>query len=189
MLMNVFNLVTSDFDIIIKAATAAGGLYLFFRGIIEYRNNNRTKQAEFLEKLIAGFDSPKMEIAIRILDDYDCTDLDPEGDCEKQGATDLVTILRDHRKVPVTDKTQIKIRDSFCNLLDYFSKLNYYLKNDLISKDEIGYFRYYIDKVEDNEAIINYISFYYFESDFEKLFKEINPAKAVNLRRAFKTKE
>jgi hypothetical protein len=83
----------------------------------------------------------------------------------------LKWILRDHRKNPVTSALEIEIRDSFCALLDYFSKLNYYLQNKLISKDELEYFRYYINKVMNNEAVNSYIASYYYNRDFRLLFR------------------
>ncbi len=164
-------------ELIIKIITAVIGIFVFWKGTVEYRQNTRTKQAEFLEKLIAGFSAKEMQMAIRILDGYtyqhEGEDWKLTGQ-HKEGPASLVHVLRDHRVEPVAQPEEIAIRDSFCALLDYFSKLNYYLHNQLINKDELLYFRYYIDNAMKNEAVLNYIRFYYFtDTDFDELFAEI----------------
>ena len=172
--MNFMSFLTSDeFKIIVEICGYGSAIFIFIRGIMEYRNTNRTRQAEFLEKLITGFEAPGLSLALRILDGYSYEDRENNLLEKGQGSVlNLEEILRNHKQKPVTSAFEIKIRDSFCAFLDYISKLNYYLHNELINKDELQYFRYYIDIARKNKAIHNYIKYYYFyDSDFKELFE------------------
>jgi hypothetical protein len=132
----IMKFLISHFDFIVKFFSLIRGFCLFLKDVIEYSNCNKIRKAEFLEKLIAGFDSPSMVMAIRILDGYYYRSNDPkdiEVESEQEGKMNLHKILKNHKVIPVTSPFEVEVRDSFCSLLDYFSKLNYYLSNNLIN--------------------------------------------------------
>jgi hypothetical protein len=130
------------------------------RGFMEYVKSNRIKRADFLEKLILEFNDPKMFLAKRILDDFwidleggpkteiSDDELVKRGSIEKKDPVvlrDLVKdLLRDHSERSVTGQGEQRARQSFDDILDFFTKLEYYLSLKLISKDELYYFDYYI---------------------------------------------
>ena len=127
----------------------------------EYRKSNRMKRAEFLENLIAEFNNEKMYIAKKLLDDFwynekvaNPADISVKkfiasGSKEKKPGTAAIleTVLRAHyedRSEPINEVEQ-RVRESFDELLDFFTKLEYYLSLKLISKPELYYFEYYIN--------------------------------------------
>jgi len=157
---------------VITIGTAVGGTIVFFKGLREYQANNRIKRAEFLEKLIAEFLDAKSEIARGLLDDYVyVTKENREASPLKQmeEAIPLATFLRDHRVAPIRSLDEINVRKSFDNLFDFFTKLSYYLRQELISPKELSYFRYYLEKIEKKSEVIDYIKRYYYWHDFESL--------------------
>lgn len=82
-----------------------------------------------------------------ILDDVS---IHPEQGWEKQmgyyHVSNLERILRNHKMRSITDYGEAAIRESFDALLDSFAKLEYLSNIGLIKKQEICYFRYYINK-------------------------------------------
>lgn len=125
-----------------------------FIAIIEFRSNNRIKRAEFLEKLIIEFHHSKLDIARSLLDDFIYVpkanrELSPQEQLEM--AQSLDSFLRDHKEEPITTEGEIKVRASFDNLLDFFTKLSYYLKQKLIQPSELSYFKYYIIRISNKK--------------------------------------
>lgn len=151
-------------ELILKIGGAIGGLFLFFRGFIEYRKANRTKRAEFLDKMINEFNAPEKKVAIGLLDDFGYNG--EHGFC----AVRLDEVLRDHTKQPIANLVEVDCRKSFDALLDFYTRLSYYIQNDLMSSRELIYFRYYLEKVRDNPAVRAYIARYFYPKDFAELF-------------------
>jgi len=164
-------------NVIISGFTLWIGYLIYTKGIVEYRNGNQIKRAEFLEKLIEDFRKKEMSLAKNMLDDFTVYNKSSAG---------LPRILRDHKGENnlVTEQAELDIRASFDDLFDFFTKLAYYRKNNLISADELGYFHYYIDKikVEDFESKCDdpkkegarlYIRSYFNRKDFEFLFLSV----------------
>lgn len=150
-------------ELVLKVGAAAGGFILFFKGFFEYRKANRVKRAEFLDKMISDFNLPDKKTAVQVLDDF--------GYQGAQFPQNHISIyLRDHRQQPIANVDEVAVRASFDSLLDFLTRLSYYLQNDLISERELIYFRYYLVKVRDNPAVRNYIRLYFYERDFDALF-------------------
>lgn len=64
---------------------------------------------------------------------------------EKKHPKDHVKdLLRDHSERSVLLKGGQRVRKSFDELLDFFEKIEYYLNLKLIAKDELRYFKYYL---------------------------------------------
>lgn len=161
-------------ELILKIGGAIGGLFLFFRGYLEYRKSNRTKRAEFLEKMITEFNTPDKKIALNLLDDYvyvkeEDRTIDPREQLAK--AVPLAHYLRNHRQEPISGHDEVEVRRSFDHLLDFFTRLSYYIQNDLMTSRELIYFRYYIDKMQHKPEVRDYIRFYFYERDFLCLFE------------------
>lgn len=151
-------------ELIVKYGGALGALLLFFRGYLEYRRANATRRAEFLDKMIHEFNAPEKKIALALLDDYGYNG--EHGFC----AVDLSVVLRDHTKLAIATLVEVDCRKSFDSLLDFCTRLSYYVQNDLMSSRELIYFRYYLEKVRDNAAVRAYINRYFYAKDFEELF-------------------
>src|SRR5258706_9041447 len=127
------------------------------KGLIEYSKNNKIRRADFLERLIVEFNGSKMFLAKRILDDFwieregnkeisdaDLIKLGSMDKKEKKELVDLVKdLLRNHGEKSVIGYGEHQARQSFDDLLDFFTKLDYYLSLKLISKQELTYFLYY----------------------------------------------
>ena len=146
------------------------------RGLIEFSKANRIKRAEFLEKLILEFNEPKMFLAKRILDDFwlltegnvkmTNEDLITEG--SREGIDDdalkarVKDLLRSHQTRSVTGEGEHRARQSFDDLLDFFTKLDYYLTLKLISKEELNYFLYYVKRCayKADGAVMSYAETY-----------------------------
>jgi hypothetical protein len=166
----------SDADIIeiVKISVAAiGAIIVFFVGRYEYRKSIKIKRAEFLDKLIAEFLDKETEIARSLLDDYIYVTDELKGlstEEQKQKAVKLGFYLRDHDKCPIKNTDEIKVRKSFDELFDFFTKLSYYLSNNLISASELTYFKYYLNKLEQKKDDVNeYINKYFYMKDFQTL--------------------
>jgi hypothetical protein len=172
---NLFDVINDCIGILVSMATFYVGYLIYTRGIVEYKNGNRLKRAEFLEKLIQDFKKSSMDIAKDLLDDFIV---------KGKYQADLPVILRDHKIADVIDPTELDIRASFDELFDFFTKLSYYRRNELITAKELAYFKYYINKIRvddfgkvnsDNakEGARTYINTYYFKEDFEIIFSDI----------------
>ena len=118
--------------------------------------------------------SEKMFLAISILDNFSCqvpTNDEKNGNINKRTfeyylnsneKLDLKHVLRDHSQEVVTEEKERAIRQSFDVLLDYFSKIQYMYKADIITDRELNYFRYLVLRIKDNEAIMEYLKRYNF---------------------------
>ncbi|MFN5168939.1 MAG: hypothetical protein ACK5DD_04900 [Cyclobacteriaceae bacterium] len=172
---NFWEVVLGSADLVVGFATFLIGFLIYKKGIAEYRGSNKVKRAEFLEKLIQDFNGEPLKTAKLLLDDFIVDDF---------YQTDLPKVLRDHKSTGIEKDAELKIRASFDALLDFFIKLSYYRQNELITRDELIYFRYYIRKIaitdwdkknEDPKAegIRIFITTYYEKDPFEFLFKEV----------------
>ena len=154
-----------------------GGLLTFItfvKGLIEYSRNNKIKRAEFLEKLIEQFNEPNTYLARRVLDDFWIgKEVSPEmsdkqliqkgNEESEQGRKDfsIKELLRDHKLKSVPNPVEQRARQSFDDLLDFFTKLDYYLTLKLISKSELYYFGYYIkQRAYKKGAVLEYAKTY-----------------------------
>ncbi len=160
-----------------------GGL---IKGLLEYIKANRIKRAEFLEKLIVEFNESGLFIAKRILDDFwvntegnrenSDEELIREGSREKKEKEVLKSLvkelLRNHTERSVTGEGEHRARQSFDDLLDFFTKLDYYLTLKLISKQELNYFLYFIQRCafKADGAVMKYAETYGYPSLFRLFF-------------------
>jgi hypothetical protein len=186
-----------DMDTLKNLAWFAGGLITLIgliKGLWEFSQANRIKRAEFLEKLILEFNDKKMFLAKRILDDfwilleYDPEKYKPElidEEIVKEGSMEMKEkevlkvlvkeLLRSHVDRSVTYNGEHRARQSFDDLLDFFTKLDYYLTLKLISKQELNYFLYYIERCafKADGAVMQYAANYTFPALF-RLFYVLN---------------
>ncbi len=157
----------------IKIVTSTGGLIAFLWGIYIYQADTRIKRAEFLDKLIKEFLNPDIDIARNMLDDYVYVEKENRNRTpaeQKAVAKPLALFLRDHTTEPIGLRDEIAVRKSFDKLLDFFTRLSYYAKQKLITREELSYFRYYVDKIENKPEVIAYLKRYYYMDDFNHLF-------------------
>jgi hypothetical protein len=164
-------------SVFIQIITFLGAIIIFFRGFEEYRKSNKTKRAEFLEKLIQEFNSPSLEVAKAVLEDFAYPEWLEEsekkyGEYENLPSMKIEETLRYHKGNGVEDDDELAIRESFDVFLDFLAKLSYYSKNELINEDELYYFSYYFRRMEKPpyaQALSNYIDFYFNREDFDLL--------------------
>lgn len=156
------------------------------KGLMEFIKNNRIKRAEFLEKLIQEFNEPKLFLAKRLLDDFwvepdgaeSMSDIKllKMGSAEKKDAGQLSALfrelLRNHAERSVTGYGEQQSRQSFDDLLDFFTKLDYYLSLQLISKQELIYFLFYFERCafKADGAVMSYAITYGYPSLFRLLY-------------------
>ena len=156
------------------------------KGLFEFTKANRIKRAEFLEKLILEFNESKMFLAKRILDDFwvepngtkemSNEELLSRGSQEKKEKDELKLLvkdlLRNHGERSVTGEGEQRARQSFDDLLDFFTKLDYYLTLRLISKPELNYFLYYIQRCayKADGAVMQYAETYGYPALFRLFF-------------------
>jgi len=173
--------------IIIAIITSIIAIIGFVKGLKEYKNNNRIKKAEFLEKLIDEFNDNKMFLAKRVLDDFyidvelsgNETDVEIIEKSNKISIEDveyvkkIKNILRNHKEEVILNPVEHRVRQSFDDLLDFFEKLVYYFELELISPKELKYFKYYIEKCFEISGVKDYAKNYGFK-EFTKLKQYIN---------------
>ena len=63
----------------------------------------------------------------------------------------------------IIDYGEAAIRESFDALLDSFAKLEYLSNIGLIKKQEICYFRYYINKAAKVKWVVDHLNYYEFQ--------------------------
>ncbi|GGD74260.1 hypothetical protein GCM10011514_42950 [Emticicia aquatilis] len=98
--------------------------------------------------------------------------------------TGLERVLRTNGNIYQND---VFIRNSFDSMLDFFLKIIYLLRSELITVNEIeGYFSYYLLRLRDNPAARNYIKTFYSERDFNWLFSLLQGDSPVNYLQAVK---
>jgi hypothetical protein len=89
-------------------------------------------------------------------------------------AGDLQIVLRDHKgkDTEVVDEGEQRVRESFDQLLEFFTKLEYYLSLKLISKSELNYFEYYISRCyyKANGGVRTFAAAYGYNSLFRLFF-------------------
>ncbi len=151
--------------LIIGTVTAAGGIATVFIGfrrwLTEQKQSRISRQTETVKNvvlpLILEFDkSEELMIAKNVLDD---TPIE-YGFYDKEK---LSRTLRDHRnnREPWV-KGDKPVRDSFDSLLDFFSKLEYLFSIDLLTQQQLEYFRYYINQAAESNAVVNFVKIYNF---------------------------
>lgn len=152
---------------------AAGTL---FWGVYRYRKDQISKRKDTIFPLIHEFDDDlTMELAKKILDSFKLRDKYWQHATDEEDYYQITNldIFRHHDEKSITDTGEIEIRKSFDALLDFFGKLGYLLDVGLINEKEINYFRYYIEKAANSEAVGRYVSNYNFKL-YEQLLGDLN---------------
>lgn len=155
---------------------AIGSIVLFVIGRLEYLKTVKIRRAEFLDKLITDFLDRGTEIARYMLDDYVYVKKENRKETpirQKELAIPLKNYLRNHNIDPIGTEDEIIVRKSFDRLLDFFAKLSYYKNQNLITANELQYFKYYLNKIYKKEEVIGYIKTYFEVRDFKILFNAL----------------
>jgi hypothetical protein len=96
------------------------------------------------------------------------------GKAKDDLAGDLQIVLRDHKgkDTEVVDEGEQRVRESFDQLLEFFTKLEYYLSLKLISRSELNYFEYYISRCyyKANGGVRTFAAAYGYNSLFRLFF-------------------
>lgn len=190
----LFDVAFDGVGLLLSIGTIILAYVLYKKGIKEYKENNKTKRAEFLEKLIESFNDQSLKIAKDVIDDFVYPNHAEYKSLDQYYAlpcVNLVTTLRNHNDTPdgITDSAELEIRESFSAFLDFLFKLSYYLKNDLITPIELGYFKYYIERINylnannssddakrdafRKEGVRIFIKTYFNADDYERLFRSL----------------
>ena len=148
----------------IKLAATIAASVTALKGIAEYAKSNKIKRIDLLNTLVNEFNGANFFMAKRMLDDFEIKATDSNIIFYKDHFN---VILRDHRVKEIeNDQTLIAVRDSFDNLFEFFTKLEYLLSLGLISKNEFFYFRYYLNRVFQDGYILNFCQVYEYSSIF-----------------------
>lgn len=153
-------------DIITAVASVfAAGAVIF--GVYQYKTDQINRRKDVLFDLINEFDndSHEMLIAKTMLDGFRYSRgywENPQIDYAEYGI-DQPLIFRDHKSSPIYDDGEVKIRDSFDSLLDFFGKLGYLLEVGLLKDNEIQYFKYYIELTIKSKNVGLYLNTYNFQ--------------------------
>jgi hypothetical protein len=151
------------FDAWISAITIIGSVIAFIFTLVTWREQNYIKRAGFLEAKIKDFEDSSITLSRYILDRFavcnTCNTSKGEvsdqqmiriGSSRKGDSTDIELNNLDstlQEELPSTNISKQRVRLSFDRLLDFFGKLEYYLQLDLMTTDEILYFRYTLNNV------------------------------------------
>jgi hypothetical protein len=160
--------------------TAIGAVVGLFIAVFTYRQTSKQSQQNFIEAqltrnrellkdvivpLIETYDAANvMNIATDILDDkpYELPKKDPSYCRYKNGIINkktLETTLRDHEK-DQTSPVEDEIRNSFDELLGFFARLEYTMTMDLVKRDQLNLFNYFIEKAADNPGVVQFVHIY-----------------------------
>lgn len=167
------------YEVWIKSLALLGSAIAFIFSIVTWREQVHIKRADFLELKIKEFEDSSMLIAKSLLDSFAICDI-CNSDSSKLSDREMISIgsSRDgvssdiklgnlnealNEALPSTNFSKQRVRLSFDKLLDFFGKLEYYLSLNLMSKDEVKYFYYYIEKSAKNDAIRTYADKYDFD--------------------------
>lgn len=163
----------TDPNIVIQVLTLTGGFVTAFVGLRTYYQSQTLRKKDILKDITYPlmkefYDSETMTVAKQILDDI----LVPNYGFYDEKR--LFLTLRDHRKitVPWNDGDDI-VRGSFDTFLDFLTKLESLISIKLVTKKELDFFLYFINKAGANKAVINYIRIYKFPL-YGKLHTELD---------------
>jgi hypothetical protein len=152
---------TFDWQIVINAFTAGGGILAVFIGLASYRNSQSLRKKDVLKDiilpLISEFDSEKLKLAKDVLDDVIIKGAQTTEFSDGNYSKKNLDVILEPKNQFLQNKTVSDIRNSINNLLNFVVKLEYLLTVKILSEDEIIYFKPYINKIRDNEILKNYI--------------------------------
>jgi YVTN family beta-propeller protein len=142
-------------------------------GIRTYKQSQVLKNKDVLKDiiypLVEEFDNrSKFGIAKDLLDDksvkFETNEKDPANDYPNRVylKNKLDVILRDHNKRRINTIGEEKIREAFDHFLDFLVKLEYLVNIELVSMEQISYFKYFIDIAAENKGVKNYVRIYKF---------------------------
>ncbi len=176
-LRNNTNVFVKDSDsdntsLIIGYLTATGAIATvaigFSKWLADQKQNRATRELETVKEivmpLVNQFDkSDKMLYAKQILDSF-TPPLQREWAYPKEhySIKNLDEILRYHKDRAISDPGEISIRESFDELFNFFSKLEYLFSIGLLTERQLEYFLYYIKKAGDQSAVANFVRTYNF---------------------------
>jgi hypothetical protein len=149
----------TEVELSLKVVGLIVAIVVAFKGVIEYSNSQKIKKFEILNKLIEEFEHKKTELARLILDEFSV-----EQGKEKVYKSDLRETLRNHKDKIIPYGIETEVRESFDKLLDFYSKLDYMIMLGLLKKRDLFYFRYFLKKIIEDEAIMNYVKIYGYSS-------------------------
>lgn len=174
------------YDLLLKLLAIIAAAIGFGFTIVTWREQVHIKRAEFLESRIREFNDSSTYLARAILDNFEIKahntsylSIQAMIDGGSSGNRDSTDIGLDNldsvldQQLPVTLNSEQRIRRSFDELLDFFGKLEYYIKLDLMTEYEMKYFEYYFEKCTRQPAVMKYAQTYEFNL-FRDLAKRMN---------------
>jgi hypothetical protein len=133
-------------------------------GVYVYQGSQRAKRAETLFQLVREFDkSEEFVLAKRLLDGfvYNFPDSIDMG-INYFSYSHLNEILRDDAPAKIIDKNEIRVRDSFSSLFDFFDRVAYLFSNGLLKRTELSYFAFFINRARENYGALQFARIYEF---------------------------
>ena len=153
---------------LISTTVAIGGLWGLYRGLKDYRNSQELrkeelhqqqralalKRQEILFPLIKEFDEKENLYYAKEMIDGIPFEAIPKKDATKKTYTHSYLDLL-YAKNQFNDD-ELFVRIIIDNFLNFFGKLGYLLDNEIITKKEVSYFLYYVDKVIVSKPVMTY---------------------------------
>jgi hypothetical protein len=143
----------------IAAVTAAAGIGGILWGVYQYRQGQAAKRQEVLFLLVKEFnESENLHYAKQILgyNSVKVKDKNNQDKYHRYSIEQLGQILKNDKEKSFNDPGELDIRDSFDNFIVFLGKIGYSLKVGAIKRHEILFFKYYIDKAKNNDAVERY---------------------------------
>jgi hypothetical protein len=193
--------VNIDPSLVIQILGIAGGIATAIVGLVTYRQGVATTRKDVLKDiifpLIKDYDeSEKIDLATKILDDIPISEeRTPPKEDRPYGLYDKKRLLKtlEHHDIKNTkdnwDKGDTKVRESFDTILSFFGRLESLISINLVTKQELNYFHYFIKKAAENEAVVNYVRLYHFQL-LGKLNADLDSEKPlIDIGKLYETKE
>ena len=73
---------------------------------------------------------------------------------------DLYITLRDHSRIWIYSREEDKVRISFDAFLDFLARLEYLMTIDLLDREDLRLFDYFVEKAAENIGVRNFVRIY-----------------------------
>jgi hypothetical protein len=167
--------INDTFTLISTTVAIGGGLWGLYSGLKEYKNSQGLRSQELKEQqrelalkrqeiifpLIKEFDEKETLYYAKQIIDGVPVEAEPKKGAAKKTFT-YADLDHLYANPPFSDD-ELFIRIIIDHFLNFFGKIGYLLDNEIITKKEISYFLYYIERAIRNEAIKVYARMHDYE--------------------------
>jgi hypothetical protein len=160
--------INDTFTLISTTVAIGAGLWGLYKGLDEYKESRKLREQELKEKqrelalkrqeiifpLIKEFEENQNLFYAKELIDGVSIEAEPKKGATKKTYTGFDLDLLS--KSPPFNDDELFMRIIIDNFLNFFGKIGYLLDNNIITKKEISYFLYYIERVVKRQPVMTY---------------------------------